>query len=353
MKTAICQVGHPWSLESLVIMLDAVGYRCKILNHALRDQLKSWDCDTIVDAQSVAKSWNEALLFGLREAGPQDLMTCDLYVDTKAHRNGPKIWDHRPHLENKTLWYRINGGRPQNVPGKGEELNPPCPVLTPSRWYGDDCVTTTPSDKKEGFVTRSPCRSYSCWPPFARWYQFDKPRSPNPNGMPFGLTHNVSGWGYGDVAAALRVLGVQCYGSGSPAGLALHDLLPEMLSTARAYVHMKANDAPGYALYEAIAAGCPVIISRRFVDCNAAQELFEDGITCLLYDRTDAEGQIDVATCVEEVKQALLKLSDNRFNQIIGENAKKRLKSLMWNRGVGYVTDSVTALQTFMTRHFG
>lgn len=99
--------------------------------------------------------------FYLPLADPNMMQTTDLFVDVKAHQTYHRIIEKWPNLKNKVLWYRINGGKPEHVIDKrgdhGDEVNPPCPVLTPNQWYkegsGDDLA-------------------YTCYPPFHRFSNY-------------------------------------------------------------------------------------------------------------------------------------------------------------------------------------
>ena len=115
-------------------------------------------------------------------------------------------------------------------------------------------------------------------------------------------------------------------------------------------VHLKSSDAPGYALYEGLAAGCPLVVSRRLIWRNRMQELFDPGVTFLTFDRETHDGltEDDVASCSKEICEALEKLADPEFNRQIGTAGRERLQSLMWGR----VIEDVNSLNQFMKRVF-
>lgn len=362
-KIAICQIGHPGSLESLVVMLRSLGYGCFICGEQLRDHLRSLELDTVVSAKAMAEGWGTNLLWNLPEADSRFLHHKSiLYIDTKAHRNGPKLWKHYPHLESRTLWYRINGARPCIVPGKGDEINPPCSVLTPDPWYNKDLDFNR---EGRGVLPQSTLdKSYSCWPPFARWDQHQQERVPlwqlpnrHPYVHPVCLTHNLSGWGYGDVGEHLRSsIGLKCYGGyGSPDGLFPYHQIPNLLSVARCLVHLKSQDCPGYSLYEALASACPVIISRMMIAWCKMQDLFIEDVTCLCYDKEyPVEGgapavPIDVEGCITEIETQVERLKDPELNRRIGENGRERLRQIMWSP---IANSTVTSFSKFMERYF-
>jgi hypothetical protein len=125
-----------------------------------------------------------------------------------------------------------------------------------------------------------------------------------------------------------------------------------MLRNALAYVHLKSNDAPGYALYEAAAAACPVVLPRRLVWRCRMSSLWEEGVTCLCFDREthDPLSPGDVADCTREINCALQMLRDPGYNAEIGEAGRERLRRVMWSADK---PEDVESLRAFMRRHFG
>lgn len=352
MKTAVCQVGHPGSLDSLAMMLRAVDYKVKVPGDRLMDALKHVGCDTIVSAANMAGGWNGRLLTAPHEeATVADMLSREtVYVDTKAHRNGPKVVSRWPSLSGRVLWYRINGARPCHVPGKGDELNPGCPVLTPDPWY---------SELGRGYVPDATlARSYSMWPPYARWDEHQRPRQRS-FAPPVCLTHALDGWGYGDVGRLLaKSVGLKRYGGyGSPDGIYPMKDVPMLLSSAVCLLHLKSQDCPGYSLYEALASACPVVVSRMLIDWCMMHSLFEEGVTCLCYDRGVADGgakdgqclPIDAKECAREAAERVAELRDPATNRRIGEAGRERLRQLMWSRDARSSTESLTE---FMSREF-
>jgi hypothetical protein len=364
--TAVCQVGHPASLESLVVMLEAVGVRCVLPSNALYDRLRGLGCDTVVDPLGMADGWGYDLGVKLDQVGEKVMADPEtVYVDVKAHRNGPKVWGKWRNLKRRTLWYRINGGEPADVPDKGSELNPGCPVLTPNLWYQEFKAPPT-----NPLPATTLARSYACWPPFLKWDTFEASGRSSATSWSHGyyappvcILHNATGWGYGEVLDSLRQdVGLRCYGGyGSPDSLMPHRSLPDVYHSALALVHLKSNDAPGYALYEAMASGCPVILPRRFnVRCRT-WDLFEEGATCLMYDFA-TEGAlpevepyrerytpVDVKDCVREIREALDQLTDPTLNRKIGEAGRERLRSLLWDPRK---EKDVESLRSFLDRCF-
>lgn len=331
-------------------MLRSVGYECLLPSTALKNELRQLGCDTVLDVDGLVRGMGYDPPMRLPEAPPDLMRRADLYVDVKAHRNGPKVWGRWPNLEKRTLWYRINGGQPEHVINArgdhGDELNPPCPVLTPNQWY-------SPLIAEIHGICNPIGKAYSCWPPF---YRFDEYFAKH--GRPFSgydsamcLIHNLSGWGYGALVDNIKKLRVKCYGAGSPDGLIPHSHIPDRLARSVAMVHLKSSDAPGYAIYECLAAACPLICTRRLIWRCRMGELLVPGETCLVFDRETHDGltEEDVRTCTEEVSKHLDVLRDPETNRRIGMAGHERLKNIMWSE---QKHSDVASLREFMQRNF-
>lgn len=340
MKYAILQVADTGPLESLVTMFRAIGIECFLPSNDLKRRIRKEGCDTVLDVDTLVKSWGYDNPLYLPEAGFKEFTSPEfLYVDVKAHRNGPRLWNRFSGLKDRTLWYRINGGYPERVKDCGDEVDPPCPVLTPNLWYRENGPWKN--------------KAYSCYPPFYRirdYYPIHGRKSLYTYTPPVCLVHNLSGWGYGALMGRFREeLGVRCYGVSSPDGLLLHKDVPGVLGDTLAMVHLKSSDAPGYALYEALAAGCPIVCTRRLIWRNHMEELFTPGETCLVFDRPthDPLTERDVEECFSEASSHLQSLKDPITNLKIGMGGLKRLEEVMWNPQ----RDS-ESLHQFITKHF-
>ncbi len=348
MKTAILQVADTGPLESLVVMLKTAGYWCHLPNERLRGELRSLGCDNVTDVAGLVRSWGYDQPFPIPEAGPDAMQFADLYVDVKAHRNGSRVIERWPNLKGKVLWYRINGTAPEIVAGQGDEVNLEHPILTPNLWYRDDPKGNEFWNGKSPTGPNWGGMAYAIWPPYHRFHEH-LPRHEAPFTEPLCFVHNLAGWGFGPVTEEFRRMGVRCHGVRSPDGLLSHRDVLGRLTRAVCMVHMKSSDAPGYALYEAMAAGCPVVVSRRLPWRNRMEELFEEGVTCLAFDRP-THGPLDVADCVREVKGHLDRLTDQVENRRIGQAGRDRLASLMWGE---QRPGDVESLNAFMNNHFG
>lgn len=334
---AVLQVADCGPLESLVSMFQAIGLRCGLPDDGLRVMLKKIGCDTVLSPQELTDRMGYDAPMELPLVSVADMAASGvIYVDVKAHRNGPLVWKQWPRLRGRTLWYRINGGKPEHVVRAdgfdcGDEVNPPCPVLTPNQWY------------------KGAKNSYTCWPPFYRIADYQYAREKK-YASPLCLIHNVDGWGYKDLVPVMRELGVRCYGVGAPDGLLNHANIPARLSSALAMVHLKSSDAPGYAICEAMAAGCPVVCTRRLIWRCKMQELLIPGKTCLVFDREthDALSQQDILECREEVGEHLQRLHDPIYNRQIGDAGRDQLSRVMWD-----AEKDANSLEQFLVRHYG
>lgn len=324
MKTALIQVVDQGPTESLVEMLGHAGYDSYLLSYSQQDELRSLGCDTVLSVEQLVKSWGYEAPSHDKLVYPPHNVTfknCDLFVCVKAHRNGPMVWSKYPRLEKRTVWFRINGGAKEHVIRSdgfdcGNEINPPCPVITPNQWYAEDSW------------------AYTHWPPFLRFddYLPNHGRPKKNYFAPLCLIHRIDGWGYKDLVAPLSSLGIRFYGVGCPDGLLEHSHVPHALSCALAYVHLKSSDAPGYALYEALAAGCPVVCTRRLIWRCAMGHLLIPNETCLVFDRETHEGltEQDVVDCTTEVRRHLDRLKDPEENRRLGMAGRQRLAEVMW-----------------------
>lgn len=378
MKKAILQVADTGPLESLVEMLHYAGYESYYCSESLQSTLRGVGCDTVVSIEGLVKAWGyENPTITVKQADPKDMGDCDLYVDVKAHRNLPKVIAKWPNLKGKVLWYRINGGQPEHVKrtregryeDMGNEMEPGCPIVTPNMWYSNrnarvcsNCNWVHPPGLMlfTGACPGCGCKerkmqpwygnAYAMWPPFHGIERYQQPRETTYT-SPICLVHNINGWGFGPLVTPTRSqFGLKIHGRGSPDGLLGHGVVPHLLRSSIAMIHLKSSDAPGYALYEALASGCPLIVSRKLIWKNRMQDLLIPDETCLVFDRETHEGLTpqDVESCMTEIGQNLDALKNPIYNRHIGEAGKKRLNDLMWTK-----EKDGESFKTFMNHHFG
>lgn len=331
MPTAIINCADQGPCESLAFMLNRIGWEAYIPDESMLTVLRDAGCDTVLSPEGLVKSWGYEMPRVPRIS--HDMDQCDAFFDLKAHRNRDKILSVFPQWKNKIGWYRINGGEVEIH--LTQEFLPGVPIVTPNAWY------------------KFRADAYWMWPPFVEGHnreseaRFDYHER---TGDPICLIHNLKGWGHLDVAEKLGGV-VKCYGGSSPDGLIPHEKIWGTLGNAKAMVHLKSNDCPGYALYEAIYSGCPVILSRKLIWRMRQSDLWIEGETCLCYDvpghqpRTERES----ALCAEEILCQLERLSrDKTLGTKIACKAFERLKSLEWPSNSG-----VESFRSFMQKHFG
>lgn len=349
MKKAFLNCPDTGPLDSLVEMLGVAGYACYSADRPLLDLFARIGCPLTIHNDDLVRGMGYAPPSRkIPPVGPEGWKhfdrTKDIFVDLKAHRWYHRLVAHWPHLSGRVLWYRINGGEPEHVIkggiDHGDEVNPPCPVLTPNQWY------------------RNHPKAYTCYPPFIQRGQFARVEQIRGRIVPGGYTppvcliHGAHGWGYGKLIDRLRTeIGLRVYGRGSPDGLLHHREIPAVLGSTIAMVHLKSSDAPGYALYEALSAACPVIIPRRIVWRCRMQDLFPSPYG-LYFDRETHDEMTDMEAdrCVEEIKEHLNDLSAPPVNQHQGELGQLRLAHCLWSKDKA---DDISALHAFMSRHFG
>jgi len=348
---AIVNVADTGPLESIVVMLQSVGYECYLPDEKLRRELRAIGCDTVLEIDSLVRGMGyEYPSISLKKASSEEMMSADLFVDVKAHRNYGRITKRWPNLTGRVLWYRINGGEPEHVikgatGDMGNEIYPPCPILTPNQWYKEDQLTELR-------------KSYVMYPPFVGIERYDTSRNGNlrhrfdAKEPPVCLIHNATGWGYGKLMESLRInTGLKIYGRGSPDGLINHRQVPSILSRSIAMIHLKSSDAPGYAIYECLASGCPLICSRRLIWRNRMQDLLIPDETCLVFDQEthDELSAEDVRNCLDEIYKNLNDLRNSEYNQKIGMAGQQRLHEIMWSSDK---TDDVESLRRFFRSSF-
>ena len=373
-KLAILQMADAGPAESTAAMLRAVGYDVLLPGAELRDELKRHCGGLVLAPRDLTRGMGYDPV-DFPEAGVEDMERCDLYCDVKAHQVYERVVRRWPNLKGRVLWTRINGGRYEHVIRRddrgnviedcGDEVNPPCPVLTPNRWYAhcptcadQEAYYNTPGRERDAPCptcggSGTPPNFYAAWPPFVRFgdYYHRHGRPESCYQSPVCLIHNVDGWGYRDLVPAVRGLGVRVYGAGSPDGLVAHGGVPDLLSRALCMVHLKSSDAPGYSIYECLAAACPLVCTRRLIWRCKMHDLLVPGETCLVFDRETHEGlsEQDVRECAAEVKGHLERLRDPAENRRIGMAGHNRLKEVMWDANK---KEDVESLRAFFERNF-
>ena len=150
---------------------------------------------------------------------------------------------------------------------------------------------------------------------------------------PYNLCYYAHAWGYGEIVPKCRELGVKMYGSDD--GQVQHTEVPALAANAKALVHLKAVDAPGWTLMEAMLSGCPVITGRMLNSRMLAYDLLRHGETCLEFGvhctHEFGRGDTQQDKCYADIVDALETLSDPVENCRIGQAGRKRLLEVMWS----------------------
>lgn len=355
MKLAILQMADTPQIESTAFMLRQVGYEVKVCGRELRSELVRAGCDTVLSVASMVDLGYDELDPRIGEASLRDMERADLFVEIKV-RNVPKIVAHWPRLAKRIAWWRVNGAQPEICPKGGDEVHVPCPVITACLWYLLDPTAMLTSYRKwfgrpTHELTSYPDApagdfwggmAYTFWPPYPRSREYDlvdrgelSLASKHPYDAPYCLAHSGRAWGYGSIVdRCVERVNLQFYGNNSPRGQISHRRVVELTSRALCMVHLKSVDCPGWALYEAMLSGCPVVTGRLLNSRMLAYPLLEHGKTCYEFGgpATEEFGRGDMRDehCLAEIKYAVDALSNPEENRRIGDAGRERLNRLMW-----------------------
>lgn len=163
------------------------------------------------------------------------------------------------------------------------------------------------------------CPNDHFWPPYP-W--LDQAPARDSFGEEFiTVIENAQGWSNLPVLEKLRdhpATRLQLFGGGPPswARKIPQEQLYAKMKGALAMYHPKPFDTPGLAVMEAALQGVPIIFPRDWIRTTQSEEIFEDGVSCLV-----------VETDVDKVIAAKERLRDKEFNFKIGHEGRRRLKA--------------------------
>lgn len=383
-RLAIVQNADEPQILSTAEMLRAAGYdRVLVCGDELIAELRRVGMDTVLSHRQMEAMGYDRLPAGIGHATVADVARCDLFCEIKV-RNLPHLLTRWPRLERRLAYLRVNGSQPEICPKGGDEVNVPVPVITACLWYGTERYRRLragpdelprPGEQHHPFpadhyreISEARLRAYAaeadanrhartgrcyvCWPPYPRAAEYltnNRLAITQAKGYdaPYGLAHYLPSWGYRDAVEPIAALGVKLYGDRAPAGQIPHSAVRLLGETARALVHLKAVDCPGWALYEALLSGCPVVTGRMLNARMLAYPLLEDGVTCLEFgvpcSREWGRGPVEIDRCVADVRAALDRLKDPAENARIGQAGRRRLLDLMWSKDDPADVESFTA----------
>lgn len=297
-------------VRSLNIMLQSVGYDLLMLTDKAMDRLKSKGYTGGVWAEMLNNMGYVPA--SMPAADERDLLDCDLYLDIKR-KDADSMIKLYPRLEGKTAVYLINGGGDDYVK------------------YGDYYPTITNNMLVE--------KAFKCWTPFDNVHNIQPRGKRKSFDPPMGLLHNAYNWGFGSILdRVIERTGLRVFGSyDSPMGIITNDRVGAYLNEALCFVHMKASDCPGFALYEAFASATPVVVTDLFIERMKYHDMYVDGLTCLTWGKGSYEvsGEriveyIDktAGLMVDQIADCVRRLKNPKLNHEIGMEGHERWKAL-------------------------
>lgn len=293
--------------ESLALMLESIGHEVKMLTDQAIERYNREGYTGGV-TQNLLKS------MGYSEARIEMVDTvddADMFVDLKKH-DLDSMLKLRPHL--KGLLYVINGGA-DGYDNWGKYY----PTITNNFWIDN---------------------AFQVWSPPVDGLEPDP--TIERTEPPIDLLHSARGWGFRSwINKIMDATGVRIHGDGdSPHPKLQNTEVGDYLKKSLCFLHIKASDCPGWALYEAFSTATPVVVPDLFVARMKFPDLYIDGETCMTWGKTlfkqdKKDPKIitefidqEMPQAIEEMKEIMEKLKDPEFNRKIGEAGHKKWKEL-------------------------
>lgn len=293
-------------------MLRSAGYEVSMLNDQAINTLRGKGYTGGVSRQELnSMGYTEP---NMPMVGLEGLTGADLFVDLKTAYLDSFV---RLYSDIPVLHFLINGGKDDY-----DNCGFSYPVATANMWV-------------EG-------NAFKVWLPFDNVHNLKPREQKSAYTVPIGLLHNAKNWGFGHMLQEIMDrTGVRIYGAGSPGGVLHNSKLAEVFATTVGLLHIKSNDCPGYALYEAMEAGVPLILCEQMLDRMKMRDLYEEGVTCELwggdfYDKkycqetglTKEWFRDNPSGVIDGMMVALEKLKDPAYNEKIGKAGHKRFHEL-------------------------
>lgn len=292
--------------RSLKLMLESVGYDVYMLSDQAMNRIPGYNGGAPAKLLE-NMGYRPAEIPFVEETA---LETCDLYVDMKR-KDADDIIKAYPRLKGRTICYVINGGWDDY-----EDYCDYYPTITNNFWIKG---------------------AYHVWSPI----EWDiTPKDTVGDEPPIGLLHNARNWGFNKIMdEVIDKTGLRVFGSyGSPMGILPNDKVEEYLKRTSCFVHLKASDCPGWALFEAMATATPLVITEFFVKRMGFEDMYIDGKTCLMWGQGSFELKDDkniveyidqnADRMVEQIADCVEKLKDPEYNYYIGHQGYKKWKEL-------------------------
>lgn len=305
--------------ESLALMLESIGYDVYMLTDDAISRYRQRGYTGGVE-QGLLRS------MGYMDAKIKPTDTVEgIFVDLKLRDLESML---KIHPEVKGVLYVINGG------------------WDDYEHYGDHYPTIT-----NNFWIRNAFHMYS---PMVGDL---KPKETPGTEPPMDLLHNAFNWGMKSyLQDIIDKTGLRVYGSyGSPMGLIKNDRVGEYLTNSMAFVHIKASDCPGWALWEAFATATPVVVMDLFVKRMKFEDLYIDGETCLTWgtnvfvqDPNDPRiirefVDREMPRALEELYAKIELLKDPEYNLKIGRQGHE-----VWKKKVEWTPEKQAALKKYL-----